>query len=365
MSQTEVGAGTGVFSVRTGAILGGIATTVGYLLLIIWTAVNHDRVSGPGPIIATGVFGCILGLAVLGVHGWLANNGRLIAVGAIGLVLLLLKMIASARLEFLETAAIPFGNGNAALGLGFVLAVFTIGCLVVRRESPENNAVRNALLGIGITGTLLYVVTILAALADGGRTSRGLGAAFGSGDIALIIFTSLVLLGLAGVLVIGLMAGTKHEAVKAICKWGIALGVLVFYLTVGYIFLDFFIGLMKFPERAAQLILILLMTLVTGIGTLFGPAFICVVSVGRIVGLSSQWQLWGGAQRLAAEKPFTEATSEPTPALPSPRFQPSPAVAATSTNVESQLKTLKDLHDKGLISQQEYVEKRAEILRRL
>jgi hypothetical protein len=283
MNQTE--SGTGVFSVRNGAILGGVATAIGYLLLIIQTVVHHDSIPEPGPIIARGVFGCILGLLVLGLHAWLERNIRLIAVSVTGLVLLLLKLLAPSRLALMGDATIVFGVGYGALALGFALAIFTMACLVARRDSPENNVVRYALLGLGITGTLLYLVAILAALAEKGRNWRGLGAIFGSGNVPLIIFASLALLGLVGVLVIGLIAGTKHVAIKNVCQWGIALGVSVFYLSVGYIFLNFFVELLKQPERVANLILALVVNLVAGVGTVFGAALICAATLGRALGL--------------------------------------------------------------------------------
>lgn len=363
MNQTKIE--TSVFSVRNGAIVGGIATAIGYLFLIIWMVVNNQNISEPGPNIAVGVFGCILSLAVLGVHSWLDRNAKLIAVGVIGFVLLLLKLSAASRLGLLGDAAIMFGASNAAMGFGFALAIVAMACLLARRDSPDNDAVRYALLGLGITGALLYLVTTLNALTEGGRW-RGLGAVFAGGNVALIVFASLVLLGLMGVLVIGLIAGTKQVAIKSVCQWGVALGALVFYLTVGYVFLDFFIGLMKYPDQAVKFVLILILNLVTGIGTLFGPAFICVTTLGRVVESLSHWRQWDMENQFSTERPVTAAPSNsPTSTATPARSKPAPAAAAVPTAVEGQLKTLKDLYEQGLISQQEYNEKRAEILKRL
>jgi len=360
-------------TVRNAVIVAG-----GYLFLLFLAAVRRQDLANAGAVITISALAVLGGVAIAVLGAVLRGSLQVSFVFGLSYFLLLLSLSLSWQMAMVPGLHVLYGSGSVSMGLAFLVLVFALGLTCARRRAPDNVLLRVLLGAASGVSALLYCVHILVVLAEGGASTLALGQIFRSGDPVLIIFCVLFLLLVGGIIgvTIGAAATTRRVDTCTRVALGLTWGILG--LLVGFTALHFLLAVVSDLSQLGNHLLALVVSLMAGIGPLFGVAQLAIGSTGLLaVALSARLASLQADMRSAAQPAQVPQQMEAPPSAeastPPERPEPdaAPATAAPSSpddgsgGIAAKLRELKEWHEQGLIDKDEYDAKRRDLLERM
>ena len=338
------------------AIVAGVFIACGYLFLLVLSVVKRSDIYKANQVISIAVTGLIGGVLAIVAGAAFRGIVRELSMAGSGLLVLILSLALQWQMDVPAATMVICGGKSGILAVGFVLAVLGLSGLYARRQNPESKVIRftsGAASGIAL---LLYIVQILVSLSEGQSGSWPMVRVFSSGDALLITYFIIVTLAVLSILVISIVASIKDTVVEALTQGSLIIAHALIWLAAGYSVLSFLLMALQGTGWIGSQILQLVTTIVVGLFPLVGAICLCVTGIGRGFVSVTGWVKENGAAtgELNPDKGKGQAS----------KVAPLASELAEAT-VEDQLRKLKGWREQGLISEEDYEQKRKDLLSRL
>lgn len=365
-------------------LIGGIAAVVGGLCVLGMIFLG-DETPPTSVIVATvlaflgGVGAVVLSLLFRD----LLRSALLTATGILVLVALIIFMWASTRrwmspVHFLTFAALPL----------------VVGGIIARRRDPQSQLARWVLLGLAaavIIIQLIWGIVLLAGATRGARRYARMLDVDGPLGALPIMELMLLMITVWGVMVMGLVSSLVRGAVRPLTRWGITAFVSFLGARVLLEIVTFLVVVADRGMPPSEIFLGYILAVLTGTAFLVGGSLLASIpfgsSLGHIQRMLRPRSAYPGhvaygvpqtgvpfpAQPYPAQAqpgPPAQPVQMPAPATPPPpQPQPTPlqpgVPPAPEADVAAQLMRLKQLLDKGLITEADFKRKREDMLDRM
>jgi hypothetical protein len=285
---------------------------------------------------------------------------------------LILCVSLAQKVNFPIALALIYGGGSGILAFAFVAFVVALGFLDARHQAPRSTVIRFGLGATAGVSLMAYFVQLLVTLADGSSRSSAIASVFRSGDTVLVIYAGVMFAALLASLVAAVSAAIRTSGVETLRNCAFGFSWLLFWLVAVVVLVGL---LLQIQSRSLGVfVLNFLMTVVGGLGPLAGAVVLLVVSlrdglVSFQAGLPERTDNDGfgfvGFKR-ATPPDLPERTVRATVV----RLRKSSEAATSSANqnstptvdVGSELRKLKQWHEEGLISNDDYQRKKDQLL---
>ena len=365
-TQTEYGVPGGMTQPASWAdpvvklsMVAGIMTAIGYLFWLFLAIVKREDMAPVAPVISIAVIGMLAGFAVITCARLFQGMLRAYLVAGLGILLQILVLVFAAkiagRIPYMS-CGLDYVVGNQALSaLGLVLLLMALGALDARQKNAASPVIRCALGGVAAATLMLYLVQILVFAAGDESDALPIASAFERGA-APIAYAVLLTLGLLGVLGISIGAAAASREVDQVAKAGLIVARIVLGLIIAFPFFEFIMAAAAGDDLKSRVV-----PLIGGIAAmapLVGAFYILVAGISE--------SLTATAALLAApRRPVLQPL--PAVAVAGPVLYPLPSeqIPQPTDGIEGQLRKLKSWREQGLITEEEYQQKRSDLLKRL
>jgi len=336
----------------------GIMTAVGYLFWLFLAIVKRGDMP-VGPIISIAVIGMLGGAAVITCAFVLKGSLRAYLIAGMGLLLQIFILIFAAKIGDRAGASCGLDyvvGGQTLSALGLVLLLLALAALHARQNDTASPLIRYTLGGLAGATLMLYLVQLLVFVAGDESDALPIAAAFSDGAAARIAYAVLLTIGLLGVLGISIGAAITTREVDQVAMAGLIVARIVLGLIVVFPLYIFMVRAIDGDDVKSMIV-----PLIGGIAALaplVAAFYVLVAGVSESLCAVAQWL--GSQSRIALEPIPALAQSGAYAAAPLPA-QPADA----SGGIEDQLRKLKNWREQGLITEEEYQQKRGELLKKL
>lgn len=327
-----------------------IVSAVGYLFLLFLAVLRKQDFGGANSLSSITVFGLAACGAAIVVEWTLVGLPRTATLAGLGLIMLILCISLAGRINFPIALTLLYGGGSGILAFAFVALIISLGFLDARRHRPQSAMIRFVCGGASGVALMAYLVQLLVILADDGFDSSGLGYVFRGGDVIMKIYAWVMILAVLAILVVGLTAAVRTSGAEELARVGFGLSRFIFWLVVTVVLIRLVLQISS--RSVGPFILDFLVAVVGGLGPLACAAFLLIGSLrDGLVSIQS-----GSLKRAmrAPEARFRMATETEAP-LPARDLK-------VAGDIESQLRKLKQWHEEGLISTEDYQRKKNQLL---
>lgn len=347
----------------------GIAITAGYLVLLLLVIARSRTVILSQQTTTVAIIGILAGAGASVGCRLLKGTVRSGVIAALGALILVLGVLLSERMG-LSGLWIVYGARNGALAVALMFTLSSLGLLFAFSERWTSAPLRIALGSVGGLAVLLYVIPTLVGLTSEKGTRTGFAAMLTRGDVLVSLFT----IGTLGALMTVGTAAVTAAVWPIVSRRAARIGAIaihaMFWLLVTMVSVATLVALFPTESRMRPEI---------GGGMRHALALLTSVAVGIVPAVAAAILLIGGLREvsiLAADAldrvrgPVAVLSSLDTPMPPAATqgVERSARVRETLLSgdaLDEQLRRLKQWCDEGLIGQEEYEQKRKDVLSRL